>query len=371
MYEHHSPTAESRGGAARRAPRPPHAVCETGGPEARRELDLREHCVLVVGGAGYVGSVMAGRLLRHGARVRVLDALVYRNGFALRHLLEEPKFSFIKGDFVDPPTVKGALEGVSDVILLASLVGDPICKRYPDLAVQANVNASKQLFDMLEATPVERFVFASTCSNYGIHLGNEPAPEGAPLNPQSLYAETKIEVENFILQRAHSVAFAPTVLRIATAYGMSPRMRFDLTVSHFTWALAAGVGLTVYDADTWRPYCHVRDISKAFMSVLCQDRERVRGEVYNVGENQQQFTKRMIVDEARRHLERVDVRYMSGDTDPRNYRVCFDKISRELGFACDHSVQDYVPRLIEARRQGAFSSSEVERAGNYELSAIA
>lgn len=334
---------------------------------SEEDIALRARPVLVVGGAGYLGSIMAGELLRRGARVRVLDSLLYQNGFALRHLLEEPGFSFIKGDLRDETALESALEGISDVILLASLVGDPICKRYPDLAVACNLEGSKALFDRLENSSATRFVFASTCSNYGIHRGDEPATEEAALNPQSLYAETKVALERHVLERAPRVRVSPTILRLATAFGLSPRMRFDLTVSQFVWTLASGRELEVYDADTWRPYCHVRDISKAFVAVLCRDEEAVRGEVYNVGDNRQQFTKRMIVDEVAKHLDRAEVSYRSGDTDPRDYRVCFDKLSKDLNFRCAYSVQDYVPRLVKTCLEGAFPASEVERCGNYAI----
>lgn len=333
----------------------------------RNAPDLRGRPVLVIGGAGYLGSIMAGELLRHGARVRVLDSLLYQNGFSLRHLLEESNFSFVKGDLRDPAALNAALADVTDVILLASLVGDPICKRYPKLAVAFNLEGSKALFDRLEDSSAERFIFASTCSNYGIHEGDVPAGEDATLNPQSLYAETKIAVEHHILEHASRVRFSPTILRLATAFGLSPRMRFDLTVSQFVWTLASGRPLEVYDADTWRPYCHVRDISKAFLSVLCSDKEAVRGEVYNVGDNDQQFTKRMIVEEIGKHLDRIDVTYQSGDTDPRNYRVNFEKIANVFDFRSDYSVQHYVPCLIRACLDGAFSQSEVEKCGNYAI----
>jgi nucleoside-diphosphate-sugar epimerase len=125
-------------------------------------------------------------------------------------------------------------------------------------------------------------------------------------------------------------------------------------VSQFAWELATGRPLQVYDADTWRPYCHVRDISKAVMTVLSAPEPDARGEVYNVGDTSQQFTKRMIVDETRKHLEDVWVSYGEGDTDPRNYRVSFDKIAQRLGFRCDHTVQDYLGRLTAAVQAGVF-----------------
>lgn len=317
--------------------------------------DLHDRTVLVVGGAGYVGSVLCARLLDAGARVRVLDQLIYDNGFALHHLLDHPRLTFARGDLRDRATVDAAAAGATDVVLLAALVGDPVCSRYPELAVQVNQEAAVRLHDALGDLGVDRFVFTSTCSNYGIHDTSSFADETSALNPQSLYAETKIAVEQHVLAAAPRSAATSTVLRVATAYGLSPRARFDLTVSQFTRELAAGEELVVYDADTWRPYCHVQDLSSAVLTVLAAPRERVHGEVFNVGDDDQQFTKRMIVDEVLKHVDGARVAYRDGDTDPRNYRVAFGKIARQLGFRPRNTVQDYVGALVSAVQGGIFT----------------
>jgi nucleoside-diphosphate-sugar epimerase len=332
-------------------------------------MDFNNRKVLVVGGAGYVGSVLTTRLLEAGAQVRVLDQLIYDNGFSLQHLLDNERLSFLHGDLRDADTFARAADGVHDVVLLASLVGDPICKKYADLALDVNQRAAMRIIDSLDRCGVERFVFASTCSNYGIQDSATLASETAELNPQSLYAKTKIAVEQHLLQPAQGSRFVGTVLRVATAYGFSPRMRFDLTVSQFAWELAASdKPLVVYDAETWRPYCHVRDISKAAMTVLTQPAAKVKAQVFNVGDESQHFTKRMIVEEVRKHVPSAQVEYRSGDTDPRNYRVSFAKIASELGFRCDHSVQRYLPALTAAVRAGVFPQVlNNNRYGNYEV----
>jgi nucleoside-diphosphate-sugar epimerase len=331
-------------------------------------VDFSDRTVLVVGGAGYVGSVLVSELLNADAQVRVLDQLIYDNGFALAPLLDHPRLRFQRGDLRNPDDLAQAAQGVTDVVLLASLVGDPICKTYPELARAVNEDGAKAVIDQLDTFGVSRFVFTSTCSNYGIHESSTLASEDSELNPQSLYARTKIAVEEYVLGRAGELASTATVLRIATAYGLSPRMRFDLTVSQFAWELAAGRPLEVYDAETWRPYCHVRDISKAIMTVLSARDSDVRGEVFNVGDTSQQFTKRMIVDEVRKHLGEASVSYQQGDSDPRNYRVSFDKIADRLGFRCDHTVQDYLTRLTAAVQAGVFPDvSRNPQFGNYEV----
>lgn len=332
-------------------------------------MNFDNRMVLVIGGAGYVGSVLTERLLTAGARVRILDNLLYDNGFAVQHLLDDERLGFIHGDLCDSDTLRTAATDVTDVVLLAALVGDPICKRYPERAKQINLEGAKRIVDCVDELGIERLVFTSTCSNYGIHDPGSLATETSELNPQSLYAETKVEVEQHLLRATRESEFTGTVLRIATAYGFSPRMRFDLTVSQFAYELAIGQPLVVYDADTWRPYCHVRDIAAAVMTVLCTRPDVVNGEVFNVGDTAQSFTKRMLVDEIRKHVVEPSVEYKGGDTDPRDYRVSFDKIATVLGYRCEQSVQRYVPRLISAARAGVFPDvRRGNRYGNYAIS---
>ena len=315
--------------------------------------------VLVVGGAGYVGNVLVRRLLAAGHSVRVLDGLLFDHGAALAGVFEEPAFSFVRGDLRSAEVLERALDGVTDVVLLAALVGDPICKKYPDLARSVNFEGSAELLRSLDGRGIDHFVFTSTCSNYGLRETDEPATEESELAPQSLYAETKVQLEQEILTVAGKADFCPTVLRIATAYGLSPRMRFDLTISEFTRTLAIGQELLVYDADTWRPYCHVSDISRAIMTVLDADPGLVRGEVFNVGHSDENYTKRMVVDAVQEHLggEGV-VSYAEGGVDPRNYRVNFDKIASVLGFEPEQRVPHSAGNLIAAIRAGAFEEVE-------------
>jgi nucleoside-diphosphate-sugar epimerase len=315
--------------------------------------------VLVIGGAGYIGNVLVRRLLGDGVRVRVLDKLAYDHGAAISGVFEEPGFSFHHGDLCDRGDLDRALDGVTDVVLLAAMVGDPVSKRYPDLTRKVNVEGAKGVFDALQGRGIDRFVFTSTCSNYGLRTTDEPATEGSELAPVSLYAETKVEFEQHVLGRACEVDFCPTVLRISTAYGISQRMRFDLTISEFTRTLTIGDELLVYDADTWRPYCHVRDISKAITMTMAAPGEAVRGEVFNVGHADEHFTKRMVVEAVQEHLGGSgELSYHEGGVDPRNYRVSFEKIRERIGFEPDLRVPVSVGNLVRAIQAGAFPDVE-------------
>lgn len=328
--------------------------------------DLKGRHVLVVGGAGYLGSVLVPELLARGATVRVLDCFFYENTLAIEGFWERPGFSFVYGDLCDAGDRAKALDGITDVVLMASLVGDPISKKYPNLTRRVNEDGSKALARDAEARGIERFVFTSTCSNYGLRDTDEPATEEAELHPLSLYAETKVVFEKFLLGEMAGHDWVPVVLRISTAFGMSPRMRFDLTVNEFTYHLARGEDLDVYDKDTWRPYCHTRDIAKAVIAALTADRSLIAGEVFNVGCDENNFTKEMIIDEIRRHID-AKVRFVDKGGDRRNYRVSFAKIKKTLGFQPDVMVRDFIPELIRAVNSNLFLRADRLKSyyGNY------
>lgn len=310
--------------------------------------------ILVVGGAGYIGSVLIRVLLSRGFRVRVLDNLIYDNGASMEDLHDNPGFSFIKGDFCDGETVKEALKDVTDVVLLAALVGDPICRKYPREAVRVNDAGTIEFFDRANGQGLESFVFLSTCSTYGLRSDDDYATELSELNPQSLYAETKVKAEKYLIDHKDDFDYCPTMLRLATAYGISRRMRFDLTISDFTRQLTLGKELLVYDEETWRPYCHIGDTSDAIMRVLLAPRDQVCGQIFNVGSREDNYTKKMVVEMILGELGHGKVKYQAGGSDPRNYRVSFDKIVSVLDFTNKYSVLGSIRRVINFVKSGMF-----------------
>ena len=325
--------------------------------------------ILVIGGAGYIGLILVRLLLESGYSVRVLDNLLYGNGGAIAELYENSLFDFIRGDFCDRRILERCLNGVSDVILLAALVGDPLCKKYPDEARRINDTGTIALIDSLKGLKLDRFVFMSTCSNYGLREDDTPADENSSLKPLSLYAETKVNVEKYILDNPGCFNFTPIILRCATAFGISPRMRFDLTVSEFTRQLALGRELVVYDENTWRPYCHIRDISQAIKAVLEAPREKIAGEIFNVGSNKANFTKKMLVDLILKRFPQGEVQYQKGGRDARNYRVNFDKIAASLNFKAKYDIPEAIDKLAEAIEGGLYDDVETRHHyyGNYTL----
>ena len=293
--------------------------------------------ILVTGGAGYVGSIVVDELLGAGHRVRVLDTLLHGSVPSLLIVWGNPEFEFMHGDVRDQDACGAALEGVDAVVHLAAIVGDPACSREPDLAREVNLEATTRLLDEAEAAGVERFVFASTCSNYG-RLGHDAlAVEDFPLAPISLYAETKVAAEEAVLHRSGN-GFAGCCLRLATVYGTSPRMRFDLTVNEFAREVALDRDLLVYGEQFWRPYVHVRDAAQAILLALAAPAETVAGEVFNVGDTNENYRKLDLVEILRQRFPQARVEFVHKDEDPRDYRVSFEKVKQGLGFAAKWSV---------------------------------
>ena len=312
--------------------------------------------ILVTGGAGYVGSMVSRALLARGDEVRVLDSLLY-GGASLLDLYEEERFSFVRGDIRSAQTVTNALAGMDAVVHLAALVGDPLCSRQPALAKEVNQDASLQLVDLSRRRGIQRFIFASTCSNYG----RMPDPsvsltEESELQPVSLYAQTKVAVERALLAGSPSASPTVTVLRFATVFGLSPRMRFDLTVNEFTMELLVKRTLTIYGEQFWRPYIHVRDAAQAVRLVLEASEEKIQRQAFNAGDTSQNYQKGSLAELIRSQIgDQCQIERIHKTEDPRDYRVCFDKIKRELGFTMTRTVQAGVREIIAAISNGLFT----------------
>jgi nucleoside-diphosphate-sugar epimerase len=313
--------------------------------------------VIITGGAGYVGSVLTALLLAEGHQVRVLDSLAH-GGDSLLGAWCHPGFEFVRGDVRDHATVKAAVSGRDAVVHLAAIVGDPACARNPDLARAVNLDASLQLIEESQTAGVERFVFASTCSNYGKMKDTDAyVDEESELSPVSLYAETKVAVELALLKSHLGNGWSPTPLRFATVYGVSPRMRFDLTVNEFTMEMLTRKHLKVFGEQFWRPYVHVRDAARGIATVLQSPIEKVRGRVFNVGATDQNFQKQQLVKLIQPYAPDAVVEYVRKTEDPRDYRVSFSRIAGELGFETSRSVPqgiEELARLVSERVIGEF-----------------
>ncbi|MEQ8323355.1 MAG: NAD-dependent epimerase/dehydratase family protein [Cytophagales bacterium] len=320
--------------------------------------------VLVTGGAGYIGSVLVRLLLNNGYKVSVIDNLMY-GGESIIDLLDNDNFTFFKGDVRIKEDLEKALFEVDAIVHLAAIVGDPACAKDPDLTRSINTDGSELLYEIAEKHGVKQFVFASTCSNYGKMADPDAmVNEDSVLAPVSLYAETKVKMERFLLDQPKSNTCKPTCLRFSTVYGLSQRARFDLTVNEFTKELALGRELLVFGEQFWRPYCHVIDLSRSVIAVLEAELKVVSFNVFNVGDSEENYQKQMIVDEILKQIPDGKVKYVEKNEDPRDYRVSFEKINRELGFSISKTVPEGIRSIKKAILEGFMANPDDQKFKN-------
>jgi nucleoside-diphosphate-sugar epimerase/CBS domain-containing protein len=320
--------------------------------------------VLVVGGAGYLGSVLCRKLLEKGHFVRVLDNLTYGDE-GIKALYQHSKFEFIKGDMRDIQTVVDAVKNIDAVVHLAALVGDPASALDPEETIEINYLGTKMLAEVCKYGQINRFLFASTCSVYGAN----PEPdvrikEGSQLNPVSLYAEMKLKSEQGLLEITDE-NFSPTILRMATLYGLSPRMRFDLVVNTLTIKALKENKFSIFGGEQWRPNLHVSDAADAYIKCLEAPIDEVRAEIFNVGSNNENYkiieigqTINSLIPETQMIIDKKNV-------DRRDYNVSFDKIVGTLSFTTEHSIQEGVKEIKEAVESGMFNDYSDNKYSNY------
>ncbi len=303
--------------------------------------------VLVSGGAGYIGSVLVRLLLEKGYKVRVIDNLSF-GGEPIIDLLTHPRFSFVKGDIRSESDVIKAVEGIDYVAHLAAIVGDPACAKDPTLTKSVNLDGAKLLYTLANKAGVQKFVFASTCSNYGKMKDPDSfVNEESDLDPVSLYAETKVQFEQYLLSQSINNTCKPTCLRFSTVYGLSLRPRFDLTVNEFTKDLALNKELVIFGEQFWRPYCHVNDLAASVELVMASTNDITAFEVFNVGDTTENYQKKMIAEAIREQLPQSKISYVSRTEDPRDYRVNFSKIATKLNFKITRNVPDGIREMIQ------------------------
>jgi len=313
--------------------------------------------VLITGGAGYIGSVLSRKLLEKGYRIKVIDNLRY-GGEPLLGILSNKRFRFIRGDVTNIKDLKKAVKDVDIIIHLAALVGEPICSKYPEEAKKVNLDATKRIIDLSAKVKSKRFILASTCSNYGVNKKGELAAEETILNPISLYAETKVEAERYLVDAINS-GFPGVIMRFATVFGISPRMRFDLTVNHFTKDAYLDKKVVVFGKDTWRPYIHVEDITEALIRISESKDSVVNGEIFNTGANYLNYQKKDIARLVKKNFPDIELKFIQKDSDdPRDYRVSFNKVYEKINFQANMSVENGIKEIKETLEKGIISNLE-------------
>ena len=305
--------------------------------------------ILVTGGAGYLGSRVTAHLLDSGHAVTVYDKLVY-GAEALLPFNRHDRFRLVRGDVRDTETIASATKGADAVVHFAGVVGEPACAVDTEQSWSINVEGSKAVLAAAQAAKIARFIFVSTCSNYGVAKPGELATEDSPVNPLSDYARAKVECEKVVL-----AAPPPpdcTVLRFGTICGLSGRMRFDLLVSEMAKKCARGERIDIFSPDAWRPFLHVSDAARSIDHILKASVNQTARRVFNVvGEN---YQKRGLVELARKHFPKIEIAVTDKNPDLRDYRVDGSRIMKELGFVTRFSVEDAFCETAQAVADGVF-----------------
>lgn len=329
---------------------------------------LSKRKVMLVGGGGYIGIPVSLYFVSMGFDVLNIDMSVYGHQAASSGLLGRPGYTYKRVDFANGESVREHLDDVTDVIILGGLVGDPVSNKFPKEHQALNLDGLRNLFTALHGFDINRVVFVSTCSNYGEIPENKVANEDFALKPLSPYAKAKVAHEKFLMEEA-DFDYNWSIMRFSTAFGLSARMRFDLTVNQFTRALFLGEELDVYDADTWRPYCHTYDFGRAMTRVLTAPTDLVNRTVFNTGGDSLNNTKAMVLEAINEFLPDAKYKIVEGGFDRRNYRVDFSRIRDTLHFEPMYTVRQGVQEIIEALKQGYFTDFETNKNlyGNYDV----
>ncbi len=302
--------------------------------------------ITITGGAGYVGTSLIPLLLADGHKVCVYDNLMW-GGDPILPFFRNPNFSFVEGDVRDKDALATVCKGADVIVHLAAIVGYPACRKDPRLAETVNVDGTRNVIDV--TTDDQLVLFGSTGSNYG--TVREICTEETPLNPLSLYGETKTLAEKMLMETGRAVAY-----RFATAFGVSPRLRLDLLVNDFTYKSMTQGYLVVYEGHFMRTFIHVHDMGRSFKFAI-DNADKMRGEVYNIGSNKMNHSKKEICELIKSQVDNAYMHYadIGEDADKRNYVVSYEKI-HALGYDTTIDVPTGITELTRALRAVHFKT---------------
>ena len=302
--------------------------------------------ILITGGAGFIGTVLTNLALEKNFKVISVDNLKNSKKKFLKKNLKNKRFVFFRCDINNPRNFEKIIkkEEIDIVVHLAGIVGDPASKLEKKLTVDTNLKNSKILFELCEKYNVKKFIFSSTCSNYGIVAGNTFADENTKLKPLSLYAKTKVDFEKFMIKKSKSIKMKLTIMRFATVFGVSDRMRFDLTINQFTREIFLKKTLDIFGENTWRPYCHVKDVARA---ILISFKSKKKLSIFNVGNSKQNYSKKDVINAIGKFLTLNNIIFSKKNiSDKRDYKVSFQKIFKDLKFKTKFNLNYGIKEII-------------------------
>ena len=322
--------------------------------------------IVLFGGEGYIGRVISQYFRKLNFEIVSFDNLIYYKD-KNKYISNFKNKNFVCGDINDADLVKKTIKEADYAVALAGLVGEPITKKYPKESKIINTQGIRSLIDACLSSDLEKFIFISTCSNYGISNKKEKPNEESPLRPLSPYSKAKVDSEKYILSKKKETSVTCTILRFATAFGISPRMRFDLTVNEFVRILFLNETLDVYDADTWRPYCHVKDFAKFIKIILNSDSKKINFQIFNAGSDKNNFTKRMLIDEIKKIVPDGKINFLKNKSnDMRDYNVDFSKAKSILKFEASWNMENGIKEIMNELKNNKHLL-ENKFLGNYKI----
>lgn len=304
--------------------------------------------MLVIGGAGYIGSALLPKLLKRGYHVRLLDLFLFGKE-PIANVVGHPNLEIVHADFRNIDKIVESMRGMDEVIHLGAIVGDPACSLDQELTVEVNLMATRMIAEVAKGSGISRFYFASTCSVYG--ACDYILDERSGVNPISLYARSKLASEKILMNMA-SDSFSPVILRFGTVYGLSGRTRFDLIINLLTAKAVREGKITVFGGGQWRPFLHVDDVGLAVLNATEAPTSLIHGQIFNVGSNEQNYQLMDIAYLIQKTAPKAEVVDMGADTDFRNYRVDFTKIRTKLQFSPQWTVEGGIEQVIAALENG-------------------
>jgi len=324
---------------------------------------------LIIGGSGYIGTVVNNFFQKKKLHTVSYDNLLYNQ----THVKKIKKSPFVHNKFESIKNIdqyiKMNKDNIENIVILAALVGDPITKKYPKLSKLVNINYTKKIINSAIKNKIKKLVFISTCSNYGVVKKNKIANENTKLNPKSIYSKNKVEIEKYLKKFKANKFTEITILRFATAFGLSTRMRFDLTLNEFVRSAYIDKKLEIYDYDTWRPYCHVLDFAKIIHLVLFKKIKRANFEIFNAGNSKNNFTKIMIAKLIKKYVKNVELILQGASKDPRDYIVSFDKLKKVYNYAPKFTLQYGIKEILNQLEKSNFINKNLykDNLGNYKI----
>ena len=318
--------------------------------------------VLVIGGAGYIGSALLPKLLQRGHRVRLLDRFFYGSD-PIRSILNHPNLEIVNADFRRVDKLVECMRGADAVIHLGAIVGDPACALNTDLTIEVNLMGTRTIAKVAKGYGIRRFLFASTCSVYGASTDDKLLTEESPLNPVSLYAVTKLASERVLMDLA-SENFSPTCLRFSTIFGLSGRTRFDLVVNLLTAKALMDGKITIEGGDQWRPFLHVDDAATSLLQTLEAPLQKVHRQVFNVGGDEHNYTIQQIGEAIQKLVPQAELINVASGGDQRNYKADFRKVREQLGFRPQWTIAEGVKQVIDLIQGGGVKNYSAAKYSN-------